>query len=159
MATTPPLPPPTHRVLFDVMTAAGTKMSNNLVLELYGREMPATVDFITKNLVGKNIDVDRIIPGSKTMPLCKLRVPLGLALPLEAEQRKITPSYGSVSMAEVMSTGSHNGSFKVHLDDSIQQPVFGRFVQNSSFDNIFTQTGSTTKDNRFILTVREIIPL
>jgi hypothetical protein len=126
---------------------------------LYEKEMPATVHFVIQHWQkGCEIEVDRILPNRNVLPLCKARLSQVPAEKIEPGSG-VKPSRGCVSMAELMSTGMHRGSFKVHLDDTLSQPVFGKFVQNSSFDDVFTQSGNVTKDNRFILTVREIIAL
>lgn len=154
-------PTPTHQVLFNAKSAAGSELtSNRTVLELYGNEMPTTVYFIIQHWQkGREIEVDRILPTRNVLPLCNVHLSPVTAEKIEADTGKIKPSRGCVSMAELMSTGMHRGSFKVHLDETLSQPVFGKFVQNSSFDDVFTQSGNITKDNRFILTVREIITL
>ena len=161
--------PPTHRVTFSVTTSEGTQLeSNGLVLWLYGNEMHETIDFVTNSWISKKdadtgavinvgIMVDRIIPKSTVMPLCKVMVPLSLK-EIEVDSGRIKPSRGCVSMAESTNTGFHTGSFKVHLDDTVQQPIFGKFEQNASFNAIFVQNSNITKDNRFVLRVKSITP-
>ena len=69
-------PTPTHQVLFNAKSAAGSELtSNRTVLELYGNEMPTTVYFIIQHWQkGREIEVDRILPTRNVLPLCNVHL-------------------------------------------------------------------------------------